>query len=352
MSAQLVDLRSDTVTHPTSAMREAMARAEVGDDGNREDPTVERLEQMAAERLGKEAAVLVVSGTMGNLVGVLAQTDRGDNVIVGDHCHPSLSESAGISVYGGVNPLEIPTDKGRMRPADVRSVIRGAANDGGGRTTLLCLENTHNKQNGTPLAPEDVRSVSRVAHEHGLRVHVDGARLFNAAVALSVPARKLVADVDSVSFCLSKGLSCPVGSLLCGDQSFVERARVVRKLVGGTMRQSGVIAAAGIVALEQMIDRLSEDHENAQRLAKGLEGLPGMYIDPAEMPTNLVFVDLDPTMISGDVFSGCLETEGVLVGGGQRPRLVTHYGIRHDEIDFAIAAIRRVIEEAYSSAAA
>lgn len=352
MSAQLIDLRSDTVTHPTSAMREAMAQAEVGDDGHGEDPTVERLEQMAAERLGKDAAVLVVSGTMGNLVGVLAQTNPGDNVIVGDHCHPSLSESAGISVYGRVTPVGIPTDKGRMRPTDVRSAIRGAANDGGGRTTLLCLENTHNKQNGTPLAPEDVSSVSEVAHEHGLRVHVDGARLFNAAVALGVPARKLVADVDSVSFCLSKGLSCPVGSLLCGDRSFVERARVVRKLVGGTMRQSGVIAAAGIVALEQMIDRLSEDHENAQRLAKGLEDLPGMCINPAEMPTNLVFVDLDPTMISGDAFSRSLEIEGVLVGGGQRPRLVTHYGITQDEIDFAIAAIRRVTEEAQSSAAA
>ena len=203
-----------------------------------------------------------------------------------------------------------------------------------------------------PSSPAAVGSTSAVAHEHGLRVHVDGARLFNAAVALDVPASDLVADVDSVSFCLSKGLSCPVGSLLCGDADFVERARGIRKLVGGTMRQSGVIAAAGIVALDQMIDRLAEDHANAKRLAEGLAALPGLSINPADVQTNLVFVDLDPAMFSGDEFSTRLAAEGVLVGGGQRPRFVTHYGITADDIDFALAAIGRVTADARTAAAA
>lgn len=351
MPTRVVDLRSDTVTHPTPAMREAMASAEVGDDGHGEDPTVQRLEAMAAERLGKDAAVLVSSGTMGNLVGALAQTEPGDTMIVGAYCHPSLKATAGIAVYGGVKPYEIPTEGGRMNPDDVRAAIRSLRDDDG-RPTLLCLENTHNQQNGSPLSREAVRSTSAVAHEHGLRVHVDGARLFNAAVALDVPVSDLVADVESVSFCLSKGLSCPVGSLLCGDADFVEHARGVRKLVGGTMRQSGVIAAAGIVALDRMIDRLAEDHANSRRLAEGLAPMPGLSINPDDMPTNLIFADLDPAMFSGDEFSTRLAAEGVLVGGGQRPRFVTHYGITADDIDFALAAIGRVTADARTVAAA
>ena len=203
-----------------------------------------------------------------------------------------------------------------------------------------------------PSARRRAGSASAVAHEHGLRVHVDGARLFNAAVALDVPASDLVADVDSVSFCLSKGLSCPVGSLLCGDADFIERARGVRKLLGGTMRQSGVIAAAGIVALDQMIDRLAEDHANGRRLAEGLAALPGLSINPDDMPTNLIFADLDPARFSGDEFSARLAAEGVLVGASQRPRFVTHYGITADDIDFALAAIGRVTAGARTSVAA
>ena len=352
MPARVVDLRSDTVTHPTPAMREAMACAEVGDDGHGEDPTVQRLEALAAERLGKEAAVLVSSGTMGNLVGALTQTEPGDTMIVGAYCHPSLKAAAGIAVYGGVKPYEVPTERGRMDPADVRAAIRTVREADGGRPTLLCLENTHNQQNGSPLDPEAVGSASAVAHVYGLRVHVDGARLFNAAVALDVPASDLVADVDSVSFCLSKGLSCPVGSLLCGDTDFVERARGVRKLVGGTMRQSGVIAAAGIVALDRMIDRLAEDHANARRLAEGLAALPGLSINPSDVPTNLVFADLDPARFSGDEFSARLAAEGVLVGASQRPRFVTHYGITAADVDFALAAIGRVTAGARTSVAA
>ena len=198
MPARVVDLRSDTVTHPTPAMRAAMASAEVGDDGHGEDPTVKRLEALAAERLGKEAAVLVSSGTMGNLAGALTQTEPGDTMIVGAYCHPSLKGAAGIAVYGGVKPYEIPTEGGRMDPAEVRAAIRSVHEADGGRPTLLCLENTHNQQNGAPLDPAAVGSASAVAHEHGLRVHVDGARLFNAAVALDVPSSDLVADVDSV----------------------------------------------------------------------------------------------------------------------------------------------------------
>lgn len=350
MPARMIDLRSDTVTHPSPEMRQAMAGAEVGDDGRGEDPTVNRLEELTAERLGKEAAVLLLSGTMGNLVGVLAQTERDDTVIVGDDCHGSLSPSAGVVVYGGVQLHQVPTLRGRMDLRDVASAIQSHRDAGESPSTLLCLENTHNSQGGAALTVEATRAVANLAHEHGLRVHLDGARLFNAAVALDIPAHDLVADVDSVTFCLSKGLSCPVGSLLSGSADYIQRAREVRKLVGGALRQSGVIAAAGIVALEQMIDRLAEDHANAKRLAEGLANIPGLSIDPAEVATNLVFVDVDTDYLNVESLGQRLGAEGVQVNVGARTRFVTHYGISDDDIDYTLLAVERATAAARTPA--
>lgn len=348
MPAREVDLRSDTVTHPTAAMREAMYRAEIGDDVYGEDPTVSRLEELSADLLGKEAAVFLLSGTMGNLVGVLAQAGRGDEIIVGEHCHIVLAESAAVAAFGGVQLRTVPTQRGRMNPADVAALIRPRNDVHHPPSALLCLENTHNRQGGAALTPTDTRAVANVAHEHGLRVHLDGARLFNAAVALGVPARDLAADVDSVTFCLSKGLSCAVGSLLCGSAEYIQQARRIRKMAGGSMRQSGVVAAAGIVALEQMIDRLAEDHDNAKRLAVGLANTPGVSIDPNEVETNLVFADVEPAYLSGQEFLAGLADQGVKASGpgGQRVRLVLHAGITADDIDFALAAVGRVMAAA------
>ncbi|MAG36793.1 MAG: low specificity L-threonine aldolase [Dehalococcoidia bacterium] len=346
MPERVVDLRSDTLTQPSPAMREAMYRAELGDDMYGEDPTVNRLEEMTAELLGKEAAVLLLSGTMGNLVGLLAQTRRGDEVILGDAAHVVLAESAGSAVIGGLQLRPVPTNHGRFDLADIVAAIRPLGDVHQPPSTLLCLENTHNRDGGVPVTPADTRAMARVAHEHGLRVHLDGARLFNAAVALDVPAADLVADVDSVTFCLSKGLSCPMGSLLAGDADYITQARRYRKMVGGALRQSGVIAAAGIIALEQMIHRLAEDHEHAQRLAQGLANIPGLAIDPDDVESNLVFVDVDPAWMSGREIMERSATEGVKFGGkGDRIRLVLHYGITSDDVDYALAAIERVMAD-------
>ncbi len=352
MPERVVDLRSDTVTLPSPAMREAMYRAELGDDMYGEDPTVNRLEELTAELLGKEAAVLLLSGTMGNLIGVLAQTQRGDEVILGDAAHIGLAESAGSAVIGGIQLCPLPTYRGCFDLADIAAAIRPLGDVHQPPSTLLCLENTHNRDGGAPVTAADTRAMAQVAHEHGLRVHLDGARLFNAAVALDVPAADLVADVDSVTFCLSKGLGCPMGSLLAGDADYIARARRYRKMVGGALRQSGVIAAAGIVALEQMIDRLAEDHENARRLAHGLAPIPGLSIDPDEVESNLVFADVDPERTSGREIMERAAAEGVKFGGkGDRIRLVPHYGITADDIDYAVAAIERVMADARVPAA-
>jgi threonine aldolase len=282
-----IDLRSDTVTQPTPAMREAMYRAEVGDDVFGEDPTVNRLEQMAAERLGKEAALFVVSGTMGNLVALLTHCGRGDEAILGDCSHTFLFEQGGMAALGGIMPHLVSNQPdGTLRLEDIEGAIR--EDDAHfPRTRLVCLENTHNMCNGTPLTAEYTAQVARLARVHGLRVHMDGARIFNAAAALGVDAQELVRDVDSVMFCLSKGLCAPVGSLLCGSADFIAEARRARKVVGGGMRQAGVLAAAGIVALEEIVPRLEEDHVRARRLAEGLAEIPGVEVAP--VTTNILY---------------------------------------------------------------
>jgi threonine aldolase len=341
---KIIDLRSDTVTHPTPEMREAMYRAQVGDDVYGEDPTVNRLEQIAAARMGKEAALFVVSGTMGNLVALLAHCGRGDEVILGDHCHTFLFEQGGMAALGGITPHPVPNQPdGTLRLDDIERAIRGD-NVHFPRTRLVCLENTHNVCNGTPLTPEYTAQAARLAHDHGLRVHMDGARVFNAAAALGVDARELVRDVESVMFCLSKGLCAPVGSLVCGSADFVAEARRARKAVGGGMRQAGILAAAGIVALEQIAGRLAEDHARAKRLAEGLAEIPGVEVAPVS--TNILYFGLteEVSKTPEEVVNGLAERGVRLLGRVDgRFRAVTHYWISDEDVERTIEAMRAVV---------
>ena len=341
---KVIDLRSDTVTHPTPEMREAMYHAEVGDDVFGDDPTVNRLEEMAAERLGMEAALFVASGTMGNLVALLTHCGRGDEVIVGDRSHVFLNEQGGMAALGGITPRLIPNQPdGTLRLEDVEGAIRGD-NVHYPRTRLVCLENTHNVCNGTPLTAGYTGQVAQLAHSRGLKVHLDGARVFNAAAALGVDARELTQDVDSVMFCLSKGLCAPVGSLLCGSADFIAEARRARKVVGGGMRQAGVLAAAGIVALEQVAERLGEDHVRAKRLAEGLAEIPGLEVAP--VASNILYFDLADgvSKTSEDIERGLAERGVLLLGRGNgRFRAVTHYWISDKDIEATIDAMRTVM---------
>ncbi len=317
----MIDLRSDTVTHPTPAMREAMARAEVGDDVYREDPTVNRLETMAANLLGKEAALFVPSGTMGNLIGVLGHCQRGDEVIMGHLGHTFLFEGGGISALGGVFVHTLPNQPdGTLRLDDILAAIR-PPDVHHPITRLVVLENTHNRCGGVPLSATYTQQVGEAVRARGLALHLDGARIFNAAVALGVTAKALAEPADTVTFCLSKGLCAPVGSVLCGPRDFIERARRIRKQLGGGMRQAGILAAAGIVALETMIDRLAEDHRRARMLAEGLVRLPGIRL-PMGMPaTNMVFISLDESLpIDAPAFAARLADSWSTGGcGGSAP---------------------------------
>jgi len=341
-----IDLRSDTVTLPTPEMREAMYRAELGDDGYGEDPTVNRLQEMAAERMGKEAALFVVSGTMGNLVCLLSHCGRGDEAIMGHLAHTFLFEAGGSAALGGIHPHTVPNQPdGTMRLEDIEAAIR-PDNEHHPRSRLVCLENTHNRCGGAVLTPQYTSAVCELAHAHGLKVHLDGARIFNAAIALGVDVKELVRDVDSVQFCLSKGLSCPVGSLVCGSAEFIRRARRNRKVLGGGTRQAGVLAAAGIVALETMVDRMAEDHQNARRLAEGIAAVPGLKVDLKRVQTNIVIFSLDDgARITPQEFVSALAQRGVKLNsiGGRSFRAVTHYGITAEDIEASIAAIQRVM---------
>jgi threonine aldolase len=344
---KIIDLRSDTVTQPTPAMREAMAQAAVGDDVYGEDPTVNRLQELGAAMLGKEAGLFVPSGTMGNLASILAHCERGDEVILGNKAHTFLHEAGGVSVLGGVHSCQIPNQAdGTLLPEDIRQAIR-EDDVHEPITRLITLENTQNRCGGIPLSVAYTRSVRKLADEHGLRVHLDGARIFNAAVALGVSAKDLAEPVDSVTFCLSKGLCAPVGSVMCGTGEFIRKAHRLRKLLGGGMRQAGVLAAAGIVALESMVDRLAEDHVRAKKLALGLAKVPGLVLDKGTPYTNMVFFDLAPDTVPLTAEKVCerLIQTGILAGptGPRSFRLVTHYWIDDDAIERTIAAFARVI---------
>ena len=341
----LIDLRSDTVTLPSPAMREAVARAELGDDVMGEDPTVNRLEALAAELMGKEAGLLVASGTMGNLVSVLSHCRRGAEVILGDESHIYHYEAGGVSALGGCVLHPVPTGRfGELAIHDLESAVRPAASDiHAAPAGVICLENTHNRCGGTLLSVDYMASVRSLADRLSLPIHLDGSRIFNAAVARSCPAKDLTQQADSVQFCLSKGLAAPVGSLVCGNAAFIAQARRYRKMVGGGMRQAGIIAAAGIVALTEMVERLAEDHQNARLLAEGLAELPGLRIDLDTVQTNLVIFTARNGQIDSPTFVKRLATEGVKIGdlGGGRFRAVTHYGITTQHIQNALPILQK-----------
>src|SRR5437588_8684785 len=285
----IIDLRSDTVTLPSPAMREAMYRAEVGDDVYGEDPTINRLQELAAERTGKEAAIFVPTGTMGNAVSVLAHAGRGETVMVGDQSHIYRYEVGGASTLGGSPMYVIPTDtNGMLDLYQVEVGISDGSDEHSAPTALLCIENTHNRCGGAVLHLEQVEALAGLAHAHGLKVHMDGARIFNAATALGIPVSTLAQPADSMMFCLSKGLSAPVGSILVGSREFIHKAHRMRKVLGGGMRQAGILAAAGMVALEQLGERLAEDHEYCKRLAFGLADFPQIDIDADKVVTNIL----------------------------------------------------------------
>ncbi len=343
---RIVELRSDTFTLPTESMRRAMAEAELGDDVWNEDPTVNRLQELAAHMMGKEASLFCASGTMANLCALLSHTQPTEEVIVELDSHIYNAEVGGGAVIGGVQMRPLDTSDGRLDPEQVRAAIR-EPDIHEPRTGLLCIENTHNMKGGTCLSVAQTRALAAVAHGAGFPVHLDGARIFNAATAQRVDVRALTAPVDSVMVSLSKGLSAPVGSMLAGSTEFIERARRVRKMLGGGMRQVGVLAAAGAIALTEMVDRLAEDHLHARRLAEGLTGLPGISIDLHRVETNMVFVRCLPPLTRELFVELCLE-RGVRVAatGPQTVRMVTHRGVSSGDIAYAIDAIAQALRRA------
>ena len=313
-----------------------------------EDPTVNRLEALAAEMVGMEAAVFVPSGTMGNLVSILSHCQRGDEVIMGDQAHTFVFEVGAASVFGGLQVHTVPNQPdGALQPMDVLEAIRGE-NVHFPPTGLVCLENSHNKCGGWALTVEQMDAVSVPVKERGIPVHLDGARIFNAAVALEVDVKELTRNVDSVMFCLSKGLSAPVGSMVAGSEEFILRARKNRKMVGGGMRQAGVLAAAGVIALTEMVDRLREDHHHAQMLADGLREVNGIEPKLNGIRTNMAFFDLTADWITPQELLAALRAEGVKVSHyGERVfRAVTHYGVEEDDIRYALDAFGRVMSRA------
>ncbi|NQW11551.1 MAG: low-specificity L-threonine aldolase [Alphaproteobacteria bacterium] len=334
-SNRVVDLRSDTVTQPTPAMREAMARAEVGDDVFGEDPTIRALEEKVADLLGKEAGLYVTSGTQSNLLGVLSHCQRGEEYLIGDSYHVYRSEALGTSVLGGVASFPLKTDAGGgIDPGAVKAAIK-PDDPHCPITKLLCLENT---VSGRVQPQERIETLTATAHANGLSVHLDGARLMNAAVKQGTAPAALVASVDTVSLCLSKGLGAPVGSVLTGPKDFIARARRLRKMLGGGMRQAGVIAAAGLHALDHHVDRLAEDHANARRLAEGLAAFPRLAVDVDAVDTNMLFITPHPD--DADPLRAHLAKHGVVIAG-QRPkiRIVTHLDVTESDVDRVIAAV-------------
>ncbi len=350
-----IDLRSDTITVPTPEMRLAMANADVGDDVYGEDPTVNQLQADAAAMFGKEAGLFVTSGTMGNLTSVLAHCQRGDEMILSKDAHIFRYEVGGAAMYGGVQPNTLPIDRdGMMDLAQIRKAIRGD-NVHYPITRLICLENTAGVS-GAPLTKAYTDAVAAIAQEHGLKVHIDGARIFNAAAALNIDVKDLTAGADSVSICLSKGLCAPVGSVIVGSKAFIKRAHHIRKSLGGGMRQAGIIAAAGLIALHDMSQRLQEDHSNARALAEGLAAHPHIDIDLDMVRTNMIFFRVKPDApISAEALSERLKVEyGILItpypGEHGLLRAVTHYWFKREDVDRVLEAVRMVLAPAFSAA--
>ncbi len=344
---EYVDLRSDTVTKPTPEMREAMAEAEVGDDVYMDDPTVNKLQEKAAEMLGKEDSLFVPSGTMGNLLALLVHCQRGDEIIVGEKSHIYMNEAGGSAALGGIHsrPLKNQSD-GTLLLDEIRDAIQ-TEDVHHTITRLICVENTQNVCGGVPLSLEYMQAVGKIADENNLLFHVDGARIFNASAALKVSIKDLVAPADSVMFCLSKGLVAPVGSMLVGTQKFINRARHLRKMLGGGMRQAGILAAAGLISLEKMTTRLEQDHIRAKKLSEGLKNIRGLVLDAAEgTSTNMVYFNLgDEVKLSVNQIVDEMKKRDVLVdwAGPRRFRLVTHYWVDDAGVDKALQALKDVM---------
>ena len=342
-----IDLRSDTVTLPPRSMLDAIASAHLGDDVFQEDPTINKLESLAAETMGKEAGLLVPSGTMANLTSILSHCDRGSEVILGDQAHTFMYEAGGISAFGGIHSRQISNQPdGTLKLEDIEGAIR-QDNVHFPPTRLICLENTHNRCSGMPLTVEYTKNVAELAGDHGISVHVDGARIFNAATALGVNVRELSEPVDSVSFCLSKGLSAPVGSLVCGSKDFIAQARRNRKALGGGMRQAGIIAASGIVALTTMVDRISDDHRNARTLAKGIAKIDGLSIALDTVRTNIVYFSLELHDIPGEVLVNRMSELGIdfFELSPHTYRLVTHADVDENDMETTLEAFKTVMED-------
>lgn len=343
-----IDLRSDTVTKPTPEMRRAMAEAEVGDDVFGDDPTINKLQDMAAEMMGKQAGLFVASGTMGNLLAVLTHCQRGDEVILGNQCHTYIFEAGGISALGGVHPFVVPNQPdGSLLLEDVVRSIR-TLDDHFPISRLVMLENTHNRCGGVVLTPEYTRQLADLAHHHGLLLHLDGARIFNAAAKLGINVSSLSSPVDSVTFCLSKGLCAPVGSVLCGSEEFIRKARRIRKQLGGGMRQAGIVAAAGIISLQKLASRLGEDHERAKALANGLSSAGGLVIDQDSPHTNMVFGNLvDSIKLNAPQITDRFFSKGILVHetGERRFRFVTHYWIDDAAVKYVIQSWKEILSD-------
>ncbi len=337
----------DTATTPTSAMREAMARAEVGDDVSGEDPTVNRLEEESAALLGKAAALFTPSGTMGNLIGLMVNARPGEEVLLEAESHIMYYESGGIARVAGLMPHPIPSARGILDPEFVRAALRDSHNPHYPTTSLLCVENTHNRSGGTVTDVKVMEKLRALCDENNLRLHLDGSRIFNAAVALNTSAADLSKHADTVMFCLSKGLGAPVGSILAGEKDVIKYARRTRKLLGGGMRQAGVIAAAGLVALDNISERMERDNALARQLAQKLSQIPGILIDMAQVQTNMVMVDTEPCRLPSHELSAQLRTRGIKVSN--RPpykvRMVTHRHIDEVQVDATVEAVAEIIEQ-------
>ena len=342
---KIIDIRSDTLTKPTKEMYEAMFKAKIGDEQNGEDPTVNQLQDMSAEKLGKEAALFVSSGTMGNLVALLTHTTPGESVILDTESHIYRCEVGGISAVAGIMPKGVKGKLGVPLYEDIENSINRE-----GRllptTTLICLENTHNAAGGTCISPCQMKHIRKIANKNNLKIHVDGARIFNAAIAQGVNPKELSKDADSVQFCLSKGLGCPFGSLLVGSKNFINQAIKKRQMIGGGMRQAGIMAAAGIVALNKMINRLKEDHENAELLAKGLLEL-GMEIDIKTVQTNIIYFNVPLSIIEPNKLVKKLKDNNILIGSpkGSRVRVVTHKDILTKDIKIVLEKFEEIIKD-------
>jgi len=352
--SNIVDLRSDTVTLPSNEMRDAIANAKLGDDVFCEDPTINDLEAKAAKIMGKESGLLVPSGTMGNLVSILVHCQRGTEIILGDKAHTFIYESGGISAFGGIHSRQLHNQPdGTINARDIKSAIR-MDNVHFPKTSAITLENTHNLCNGSPLSPEYIGHVAQIAHNNDMKLHIDGARIFNAAVALNVNVKNLVTNVDSVTFCLSKGLASPVGSIVCGNEEFIYHARRIRKALGGGMRQAGIIAAAGIISLDKMVDQIQEDHKNAKRLAEGISNIEGLSIDKGNIKSNILYFNIDKDRGRNEdlaqqtkdlalyPFEIVLDNIHFFETRPNTFRLVTHYGISDDDIEKTLMMLKDI----------